>query len=177
MGLPAEASGEGTVRLSGMTALEVREADLDDPGDAAGLVEVLDSYAADPVGIGRPLGTEVRDRLVPMLRQHPTTLALLALEDGRPVGLAICFWGLSSFHARPLLNIHDLAVLPGHRGRGAGRALLAEIERRARERGCCRLTLEVQEDNQAAMALYRRLGFGDGVLGEARPTRFLTKSL
>jgi ribosomal protein S18 acetylase RimI-like enzyme len=156
----------------------IREADLDDAADAAALVAVLDTYARDPVGGGEPLGRDVRERLVPGLREQANALLLLALEDERPVGLAVCFFGFSTFKARPLLNIHDLAVVPERRGRGIGRALLAAAEEHARERGCCKLTLEVQDDNPRARALYERCGFGDFVIGaDAAPTRFLSKPL
>jgi ribosomal protein S18 acetylase RimI-like enzyme len=157
--------------------IEIVDADFEDAAHRAGIVEVLDSYAADPVGGGTPLRAEVRERLVSALRDHPTTLALLALSDGRPIGVAVCFLGLSTFQARPLLNIHDLAVLPKYRGRGAGRALLAAAEDRARRRGCCKLTLEVQDDNGRALGLYRSFGFSDFIVGESGPTRFLAKAL
>src|SRR5262245_37780568 len=108
--------------------LDVRDADLDDPADAAAIVEIVSSYASDPFGGGAPLAPDVRARLVPGLRAHPTTLVLLAFVDARAVGVAVCFFGYSTFQARPLLNVHDLAVLPDARGGGIGRALLAAVE-------------------------------------------------
>jgi GNAT superfamily N-acetyltransferase len=156
---------------------EVREADLGDPVDGAAIVEVLDSYASDPVGGGRPLGAEARQRLIPALREHPSLLVLLAWEGIRPSGVAVCFFGLSTFAARPLMNIHDLAVMPEQRGRGIGRALLAAAEERAVARGCCKLTLEVQDGNRRARGLYESVGFSDFLIGATGPTRFLSKSL
>jgi ribosomal protein S18 acetylase RimI-like enzyme len=104
-------------------------------------------------------------------------LVLLAFADEQPVGLAVCFFGFSTFNARPLLNIHDLAVLPAYRGKGVGRALLVEAEKHARARGCCRLTLEVQDDNIRARSLYERFGFSAFVVGASAPTRFMGKPL
>lgn len=160
-----------------MSSIEIREADFADVTDSAAIVAVLDSYASDPVGGGEPLSGEVRERLVPALRDQPNTLVLLAWSDGEPVGLAVSFYGFSTFQARPLLNVHDLAVVPGYRGRGIGRGLLTEAETRARERGCCKLTLEVQDDNLTAFRLYESFGFGDVVYGDSGPTRFLSKPL
>jgi ribosomal protein S18 acetylase RimI-like enzyme len=157
--------------------LVVRAADLEDARDASAVVEVLDSYASDPRGGSEPLAPDVRSRLIPMLREHPTSLVLLAFDGAAAVGLAIGFWGMSSFRARPLLNIHDLAVRPGYRGKGVGRALLTAAEDRARDRGCCKLTLEVQDDNAPARMLYDRFGFRDVVYGNSGPTRFLSKKL
>lgn len=109
----------------------VRKADFDNPVDRRGILEALDSYASDPMGGGKPLGKDVRERLVPVLRDHPNALVLLAFVEDTPVGVAVCFLGLSTFEARPLLNIHDLAVLPDYRGRGIGRMLLAAVENQA----------------------------------------------
>ena len=156
--------------------LVVREADFDDERDAKGIIAVLDSYASAPVGGGQPLASDVRERLIPMLREHPTSLVLLAFADDEPVGIAVCFFGLSSFRARRLLNIHDLAVLPQYHGHGVGQALLQAVEERARHEGCCKLTLEVLDDNTRARELYRRFGFDDVVVGESA-TRFLAKPL
>jgi ribosomal protein S18 acetylase RimI-like enzyme len=157
--------------------LRISEADLSDPLDANGMLEVLDSYAADPVGGGQPLTRDVRDRLPSMLLEHSSALVLLAFANERPVGVAICFFALSTFRARPLLNIHDLAVLPDYRGRGVGRALLQAAEDQARQKGCCKLTLEVQDDNTRARVLYQHFGFEDFVVGDSAPTRFLAKKL
>ena len=157
--------------------IEIRDADLADPADAASVEALVDAYARDPMGGGAPLPADVRARLVPGLRAHPTTLVLVAHADGRAVGIAVCFFGFSTFRARPLLNVHDLAVLPDARGRGVGRALLAAAEARARARGCCKLTLEVLEENHRARAVYARAGFADVASGSSASTRFLAKPL
>jgi ribosomal protein S18 acetylase RimI-like enzyme len=154
----------------------IREANLGGAADAAAVELVLDSYASDPAGGGTPLTREVRERLVPALRAHPTTLVLLAFVGLEPVGIAVGFFGLSTFQARPLLNIHDLAVVPAYRGKGVGRALLREAESRARGRDCCKLTLEVQDANARARGLYASFGFEDFVVAGS-PTRFLSKAL
>ena len=154
----------------------VREADFDDARDAEGFVAVLDSYASSAIGGGRPLAADVRERVVPMLRAHPTSLVLLAIVDETPAGIAVCFFGMSTFRALPLLNIHDLAVLPRYQGQGVGPALLDAVEERARRAGCCKLTLEVLDDNERARGVYRRFGFEDAVVGQSA-TRFLVKPL
>jgi len=156
--------------------VEIREADFADPVHRAAIVDVLDSYSADPIGAGAPLAVDVRARLVDGLRDHPTALVLLAFADRRAVGIAVCFFGFSTFQARPLLNIHDLAVLPESRGSGVGRALLHAAEAHARRRGCGRLTLEVRDDNARARALYDSFGFVDGP-DNSIATRFLSKPL
>jgi ribosomal protein S18 acetylase RimI-like enzyme len=158
--------------------VEVTEADLGNPDHARGLLDVLDSYARGPAGGSRPLRESVRERLVSELAAQPNALILLAMSKGRPVGTAVCFFGFSTFAARRLLNIHDLAVLPELRGRGIGSALLDAVESRARKLDCCKLTLEVREDNERARSLYENVGFGDFAPGaDPVPTFFLEKRL
>ena len=120
-GAPRGLSGQKEGRLV------IREADLGQPADAEALVGLIDADARDLMGGGAPLTPAVRARLVPNLREVPGRLVLLAFEGERAVGVAVCFPGFSTFHARPLINIHDLAVLPGSRGRGVGRALLGAV--------------------------------------------------
>jgi GNAT superfamily N-acetyltransferase len=153
-------------------------ADLTQPDQAAATLDLLDAYAADPMGDGRPLSAAARRDLIPGLQQHPTTLVFLAYRGDEPVGLAICFRGFSTFAARPLVNISDYFVLPSHRGAGIGRDLLAAIEAHARKLRCCKLTLEVQENNDRARQLYAAAGFSQAVyVPEAGGSLFLSKSL
>jgi ribosomal protein S18 acetylase RimI-like enzyme len=72
-----------------------------------------------------------------------------------------CIEGFSTFACRPLINIHDVAVLSSHRGKGVGRLMMEKAEQIARERGACKLTLEVLTGNQPARKLYAMLGFAD----------------
>jgi ribosomal protein S18 acetylase RimI-like enzyme len=157
--------------------IQVRTADLADAHDAAAVLALLDAYATDPRGGGEPLPDEVRTRLIPGLRAHPTSRVWLAFDDVQPVGVCVGFLGFSTFKGLPLLNLHDLAVLPGQRGRGVGHALLAAAQAAAQAAGCCRLTLEVQEDNSPARRLYERFGFRHVTYGDSGPTRFLGKAL
>ena len=130
-----------------------------DQAHARAIFDVLDSYARDPMGGNKALGAFTRQNLIAELRSRPWIVSLLALVETKPVGLMIAMEGFSTFAARPLMNVHDVAVIPGYRGQGVGKALFAEIERVARQRGCCKLTLEVLAGNEGAKGLYDRLGF------------------
>ncbi|MBR6941295.1 MAG: ribosomal protein S18-alanine N-acetyltransferase [Clostridia bacterium] len=55
--------------------------------------------------------------------------------------------------------ITNVAVLPGYRGNGIGRALLKAAVDGAQERNCDFITLEVRESNSVAIDLYKSLGF------------------
>ncbi len=142
--------------------LQIVEADLALPAHRDAVLRLLDAYACDEMGLGRPLSDDVRERLVEGLHGHPTRIVFLAQLDTEPVGLAVCFLGYSTFAARPLVNIHDLIVHPDFRRRGVGVRLLEAVETRARALGCCKVTLEVRVDNAAARLLYAARGFSAG---------------
>lgn len=162
----------------GMSDIEIVEADLNRPDHQEAVVALIDAYSRDPMGDDKPLPDGVRDALVPGLRQHPTTLVFLAYCDGTAIGIAVCFFGFSTFAARPLVNVHDLAVVPESRGQGAARRLLDAVEQKARQTGCCKITLEVLEHNHRARQVYQAFGFGSAeYAGTPRGSLFLTKKL
>ena len=166
-----------------MSAIEVVDADLERPQHQQAVLDMVDAYSRDPLANNAPLSPAIRQQLIPGLRQHPTTVILLAYdrksaESAEPVGIAVCFLGFSTFAARPLLNIHDLCALPSHRGRGVGRLLLAAVEAKARALGCCKVTLEVQENNHRARQIYQSAGFGQYTLqAEGGGALYLAKPL
>jgi GNAT superfamily N-acetyltransferase len=159
------------------STIEIVEADLDRAEHQRAIVDLTNAYALDPMGEGEPLPDDVRRALIAGLRQHPTTVVLLAYDGDDAVGIATCFRGFSTFVARPLLNIHDLTVLPAYRGRGVGRLLLEAVEEKARALGCCKLTLEVTERNYPARRVYERAGFAPAVYGEGGGLVVFSKSL
>ena len=161
-----------------MQKIEIVEADLDRPEHQHAILDLTDAYARDPMGNGKPLSAEVRGALIPGLRHHPTTVIFLAYLGNNAIGIANCFIGFSTFAARPLINISDLAVLPDYREQHTGRRLLEAVERKAREIGCCKLTIEVQENNHRARHVYDTVGFSQAVYVEAAGgALFLSKPL
>jgi GNAT superfamily N-acetyltransferase len=149
--------------------MQIVEADLANPTHQRDVVTMTAAYALDAMGNGAPLTEDVLARLIPALREHPTTIIFLAYVDDQVAGIATCFLGFSTFAARPLINIHDLAVLPERRGQGIGRALLAAVERKARALGCAKLTLEVLPANTAARGIYQAAGFTESSLFCTKP--------
>lgn len=132
-----------------------------DPTQAADLVRLLDVYARDPLGAGRPLDERVKQTLAAELAKRPHALSVLAYAGDEPAGLVNCFEVFSTFRCKPVVNIHDVIVDQQYRGKQIASAMLGRVEQIARERGCCKLTLEVLEANPTAMRVYRRCGFED----------------
>ncbi len=161
-----------------LTDVTIVDADLSRTEHQRALVTMLDAYMRDPMEGGAAPSEQVKRDLVPGLRAHPACYVFLAYRDGSPVGFSICFIGFSTFMAKPLLNIHDIFVDSSVRGMGIGAMLLERIEAKARELNCCRLTLEVREDNRVARGLYRKVGFDRVVVGPDRvPMEFWRKPL
>jgi GNAT superfamily N-acetyltransferase len=158
--------------------ISIVEADLSLPAHQEAVLAMVDAYSRDAMGNGKPLDQDGRAQLIPGLRRHPTTLIFLAFDGEEPVGAAVCFIGFSSFAAKPLINIHDFVVLPASRGKGIGRRLLEVVEAKARELGCCKLTLEVMDKNHQAVRMYQAAGFERYALQEeAGSAIFMSKPL
>jgi len=140
-------------------AFSVRPADYTSATDAAAVVTLLDAYASDPAGGGEPLSDYAKTHLVRELAVRPQAYTVLAFDGDLPVGLVNCIEGFSTFACKPLVNVHDVAVLASHRGRGVAAQMLALAEQMAQARGAVKMTLEVLSGNQPAVALYRRIGY------------------
>ncbi|WP_255140066.1 GNAT family N-acetyltransferase [Synechococcus sp. Lug-A] len=139
--------------------IQVDEADLAIPEQARAVIQLMDEYARDPMGGGEALPLFVRANLVSELQKRGTVHVILAFVDGRPAGLVTCLEGFSTFACRPLLNVHDAIVSAEYRGRGICKRMLEVAEALAQRLGCCKMTLEVLEGNEAAQAAYRSCGF------------------
>ena len=156
----------------------VTQADWGQPSHQAATLALMNAYAMDAMGDGRPLSDYARQHLIAGLREHPTALVFLLWDGTEPIGIATCFRGFSTFAARPLINISDFFVVPEYRGLGLGKRLLEAIEAEARALHCCRLTLEVQEHNQRARRIYGAFGFAQATyVAEAGGSLYLTKPL
>jgi hypothetical protein len=74
-----------------MSTVVIADADLERPEHQQAVVELLDAYAGDPKGDGKPLADDVKRELIGGLQRHPTTHVLLAYAGDRPVGIAVSF--------------------------------------------------------------------------------------
>ncbi|MET1257274.1 GNAT family N-acetyltransferase [Aliikangiella maris] len=133
--------------------------DYNNPQQAADLVMLVNAYAVEPTGGGEALPQYVKDSLASELAKRDFAFTIIAYVDDQPAGVANCFEGFSTFKAKPLINIHDIAVLKSFRGQKIATRLLEKIEEVARSRHCCKITLEVLEKNQIAKAAYIKFGF------------------
>lgn len=83
---------------------------------------------------------------------------LVARYRGEPAGFALYFHNYSTWLAKPGIYLEDLFVLPECRGKGIGKALLVELARVAKDRGCGRLEWSVLDWNEPSIRFYESLG-------------------
>lgn len=88
----------------------------------------------------------------------PKAFAIIAEWDGEPCGFALYFFNYSTFVGRHGVYLEDLFVRETHRGKGIGKALLAELARIAKANDCGRLEWSVLDWNAPSIAFYRSLG-------------------
>ena len=139
--------------------INIVRVDYHNPHQGSDLVLLLDSYARDPMGGGEPLNQFVKDNLVAELSKRDFGLSLIAYVDNQPAGLLNAFEGFSTFACKPLFNVHDMVVLEKFRGLQLSQLLLQRLENIARAKGCCKITLEVLEENSIAQQAYQKAGF------------------
>ena len=155
--------------------IRIDDLNFEDKEQMLQVLEILSIYAQEDGGGNKDIADETKSALPELLKAFENKEILVAFENERPVGVAVCFGGFSTFRAMPTLNIHDLAVLPDQRGKGVGSALLEAVAARAKERGCCKVTLEVIASNEGAQRLYRRHEFDSPTTGA--PTLFMERQL
>lgn len=134
-----------------------------EPADGPGLIKLI-------IGLAKFENLEAPDEsaqarlLSDAFSQTPRFEAWLACLDGcgEAVGYAIFFPIYSTFLARPSLYIEDIFVLPEHRRRGIGSALLRKAIELAHERGCGRVEWTALDWNVNAQRVY------EGKLGARR---------
>src|SRR5712671_3786335 len=133
---------------------EIRSAQVEDVAIILQLIRDLATYERAPDDV-----TATEEQLVDVLfGERPAAHVLLAFEGESPVGFAVYFYNFSTWLGRPGLYLEDLFVKPENRGKGYGRALLVELAKIARDRGCGRMEWAVLNWNEPAIKFYQTLG-------------------
>ncbi len=134
--------------------LLIRPARVEDVPVILELIRDLATYERAPDEVA---ATE--EQLIGVLfGEKPAAEVLLAFEEESPLGFAVYFYNFSTWLGRPGLYLEDLFVKPEKRGKGYGRALLIELAKIARDRGCGRMEWAVLDWNEPAIKFYRSLG-------------------
>lgn len=127
--------------------------------DAPALIELITALAKFEK-LTPPNAAERRRLLEDGFGRRPRFESWLAFSNGepKPVAYAIVFETYSSFRARPTLYLEDIFVLPEHRKRGIGSALLRHCIQLAHERDCARMEWTCLDWNKKAQTVYKGIG-------------------
>jgi putative acetyltransferase len=120
--------------------------------DAPEALALLDALSEVLRGI---TGSSGRGSFDPGEMAHPRAVFVVAREDGVAVGCG----ALREVAADTAEIKRMYAATPG---RGIGRAILSDLERRAREMGYRRVVVETRRCNEAAVRFYLRQGYAVG---------------
>ena len=134
--------------------IRIREAAVEDVPLVLGMIRGLAEYEKLSHQV-TATEEKLRDTL---FGPRPGADVLLAYQNHDCVGFALFFPNYSTFLARPGIYLEDLFVKPHARGFGAGAALLKEIARIGKQRGCGRVEWSVLDWNAPSIAFYRKLG-------------------
>ena len=84
---------------------------------------------------------------------------LVAREDGEIVGTMNLLYTVSTALGTRVALLEDMVVFPNRRGQGIGSTLIRHAVKSAKEKGCTRITLLTDGDNEEAQRFYKRHGF------------------
>jgi GNAT superfamily N-acetyltransferase len=100
----------------------------------------------------------VEDIKTALFGPTPRAYCDIAEADGVPIGFALWFYNFSTFVGRAGIYLEDLYVRPEARGKGAGKALLANLAWRCVVEKLGRLDWAVLDWNAPSIAFYDSLG-------------------
>lgn len=143
-----------------MEKVEVFETALMQSEHQDAYFELLNGYMSDPMGEAKPHSPIEKSFLIQGVKNQNGCI-ILAKYQNKYIGFASCFFGFSTFKLQPLLNIHDIYVKKEFRGNGVSKKILNKIEEVAIANNCCKITLEVRQDNDNAQKVYEKFGFRD----------------
>lgn len=144
-----------------MTNLQFEICDYNNPIHKSAFTGLLNHYMSDPMGDYPELSEKKQHSLIELLSNHSNSFILLMKNNEEYIGLATCFELISTFQVKPYIYIHDVVIHSSQRGKGYGKMLMEKISEIAEEKKCCKITLEVREDNNSALKLYKDLGYKD----------------
>ncbi|MFT5835525.1 MAG: ribosomal protein S18 acetylase RimI-like enzyme [Sulfurimonas sp.] len=139
--------------------IEIKTVDYLDAKDSVAIVELLEAYSQDPMGGAEPLTEYVKENLASKLSKISNSFSVICYVENKPAGLITCFENFSTFKCKPLISIHDIIVSSEFRGLGISQQMLSKVEEVAKQRDCCKITLEVLEGNKVAQNAYEKFGF------------------
>jgi ribosomal protein S18 acetylase RimI-like enzyme len=132
----------------------IREIDRHSQEDITGLSALFQEYAAE-------VKPDMSPRIAHELSELPYFRGFMVFNEGQPLAFCVCFETYSTYRSKNVWNLHDVMVSKTARGLGLSRQLLEFVLSSAKTSNVAKVTLEVENGNNVAKALYESLGFKD----------------
>jgi len=132
--------------------------------DAATLADMAALFSAVFGEAGGPVAALPRRTYLERLLARERFIAIAALVGDGVVGGLVAHELPKLMAERSEIYIYDLAVAEPHRRRGIATGLITELTRVARQRGASSIYVQADPDDEAATALYAKLGTRSDVL-------------
>jgi GNAT superfamily N-acetyltransferase len=84
---------------------------------------------------------------------------LVMKMDGKAIGMVSLLYSISTALGGKVATLEDMVIDPGCRAQGLGKELLNAAIEFAHQRGCLRITLLTDFDNDRAIRFYQNAGF------------------
>jgi ribosomal protein S18 acetylase RimI-like enzyme len=147
-----------------MAGMRIWRASPDEVDAVAGLM----ARFRDHLDKANPPDDEIHASVARIVADPGSEFLLGAPVDGDPLGICQLRFRWSVWTSAEDCWLEDLYVLPEARRAGLGRALIDGALESARGRGCVRIELDVDQDNDPALALYAAAGFSLESKGRGR---------
>lgn len=135
-------------------SLTIRPATADDVDLILSFIKELALYEKEPEAAQATAEDILRDAF----GEQPLVYVLIAEWEEQAAGMALYFFNYSTWQGRRGLYLEDLFVRPPFRGKGLGKALLAQLAQIALEKHCGRMQWQVLNWNTSAIQFYESLG-------------------
>ncbi len=134
--------------------MEIRKVKESDVTDIFALVQAKAEFD----GCLENLESSIEDIRIAFFSEHPKAKAIVAVENGRGIGIATYYDIYSTFIAKSGLWLDDLYIYEEYRGAGIGKALVKALCSIALETGCGRIDWIVARDNELGRDFYHSVG-------------------
>ncbi len=137
-----------------MSEIDIRPAVAE---DAALILSLVTDLAIYEKAEHEVVATEddIRESL---FTDNSTALGLICSIYGKPVGYAVYFYNYSTWLGKNGLYLEDLYVMPEHRSKGVGKAMLQYLAKIAVSNNCGRFEWSVLDWNTPAITFYKSIG-------------------
>jgi GNAT superfamily N-acetyltransferase len=136
----------------------MNEITLAKPTDIPEMVQLLDELFSQDIEFVP--NHEKQQRGLEMIVNNPEAGEILLLKNGGGViGMVSLLYSISTALGGKVAILEDMIIIKDFRSKGFGSKLLGAAIDFARERGCMRITLLTDFDNETAQAFYRKFGF------------------